>query len=90
MIRYQCDRCGTAMGANDQRRYIVKLEVYAAAGHIDLDKEGDTDVALELDQVIRDLASADPDEMEDQTYRSFRFDLCDACRKVILQRPLGA
>jgi hypothetical protein len=78
------------MGANDSRRYIVKLEVYAAAGHIDLEKQGDTEVALELDQVLRDLADADPDEIEDQTYRSFRFDLCDGCRKIILQRPLGA
>lgn len=77
------------MGANDARRYIAKLEVYAAAGHIDLDKQGDADVALELDQVIRDLANADPDEIEDQTYRSFRFDLCDRCRKVVLEKPLG-
>ena len=26
------------------------------------------------------LAEADPDDMEDQTYRCFRFDLCDDCR----------
>jgi len=88
MIRYECDRCGTRMTANDPRRFIVKMEVYAAAGHVDLAADAEDDVPGALTEVIHALATADPDEVEDQTYRSFRFDVCDACRKHILSCPL--
>jgi len=35
------------------------------------------------------MTEMDPDEVEDRTYRGFRFDVCDDCRKVILERPFG-
>jgi hypothetical protein len=75
------------MGANDLRRFIVKMEVYAAAGHVDVTPNPGVDPKQELSKVLEDLAAADPDEMEDQTYRCFRFDVCDACRKQLLARP---
>ncbi len=89
MIRYECDKCGAAIGANDSDRFIVRLEVYASAGHIDLDREAVGDSRQELDRVLQGLAAADPDEIEDQTYRMLRFDVCDACRRELLARPLG-
>ena len=89
MIRYECDRCGAAIGSSGTDRFIVRLEVYAAAGHIDLDREASDDLPGELDRVLQGLAAADPDEIEDQTYRMLRFDLCDACRRRLLARPLG-
>ncbi len=89
MIRHECDRCGVSMHANDPQRYIVRLEVYAAAEHLDLDAEADADARKGLGELVRDLAKADPDEIEDQTYRCLRFDLCDACRRRLLERPLG-
>jgi hypothetical protein len=89
MIRYECDKCGAALKANDQERFIVKMEVYAAAGPVDLDGESVIDAASELNAVLDKLRDADPDEVEDQTYRSFRFDVCDACRRALLKNPLG-
>jgi hypothetical protein len=88
MIRYECDRCGMALGANDLRRFIVKLEVYAAAGHVDLTPGPHADPQRELDAIMRSLALADPDEVEDQTYRCFRFDVCDTCHRDLLANPL--
>ncbi len=88
MIRYECDKCGAAMGANDSHRYIVKLEVYAAAGHVDVTPDPKVDPQEELKSILQQLAKADADEMEDQTYRRFRFDLCDACRQKLLAKPL--
>lgn len=88
MIRYECDKCGVKLTANDQGRYIVKMEVYAAATHIELDPDID-DRHANLDDVLERLKAADPDEVEDQTYRAFRFDVCDACRKVLIAKPLG-
>ena len=89
MIHYKCDKCGAAMTANDGRRFIVRIEVYAAAGHVDLAADETSSNQRQLDAVLKQLTAADPDEVEDQTYRSFRFDLCDACRRELLSRPLG-
>lgn len=89
MIRYECDKCGKSLGANDAHRFIIKLEVYAAAGHLELTEESSADPGEELDNILRTLASANPDDVEDRTYRSYRFDVCDDCRKIIMQRPLG-
>ena len=77
------------MAPNDSQRFIVKLEVYAAAGHIDVDANSVADTGQELDDILSHLANADPDEVEDQTYRAFRFDVCDSCRRQLLSRPLG-
>ena len=76
------------MGANDHQRFIVRLEVYAAAGHVDLDADSSSDAPGALADVIQQLQRADPNEVEDQTYRCFRFDLCDACRRHLLSNPL--
>lgn len=89
MIRYECDRCGQSLHANDARRYIVRFEIFAAAGHVAVEDEVKVDTQRELDAVLRQLATADPDEVEDQTYRSFRFDVCDTCRRHIILHPLG-
>jgi len=76
------------MGVNDANRFIVKLEVFAAAGHLDLTLDDSEDASGQLHDVIERLRSADPDEIEDKTYRSFRFDVCDNCRKDIIAYPL--
>jgi hypothetical protein len=89
MIRYECDKCGARMRADDPKRFIVRMEVFAAADHMDLQPHVAVEPREELDRVLRDLASADPDHVEDRTYRAFRFDLCDACRQKVLSCPLG-
>jgi hypothetical protein len=77
------------MEANDPRRFIVKFEIYAAAGHLDLDAQAASDVEGQWEKLVNELAKADPDEVEDQTYRCLRFDVCDTCRQELLKRPLG-
>jgi len=90
MIRYRCDKCGCDMTANDPRRFIVKLEIYAAAAPIEFN-ENDLakDHTEEINRLLEQLAHADPDEIEDQTYRTLRFDLCRECQRRLLERPLG-
>ena len=88
MIRYECDKCGVAMQANDPKRFIVRLEIYAAAGHVDLDEEAGAASREGLREIVQQLAKADPNEVEDQTYRLLRFDVCDACHRELLERPI--
>ena len=90
MIRYRCDKCGCSMTANDPRRFIVKLEVYAAAAPLEFNERGLVkDHTEEINHLVEQLSNADPDEIEDQTYRALRFDLCRDCQRRLLQRPLG-
>ncbi len=90
MIRYECDRCRVKLSANDPQRYILRMEVYAAAGHVELDESAEAASGKpELERVLQHLAEADPDEVEDQTYRALRFDLCDACRREVIRKPFG-
>ena len=90
LIRYECDKCGTPLGANDSERFIVRIEAYAADSPIEFSKE---ELAKsrpdELRRLIEQLKNANPDEMEDQTYRSRRFDLCAGCHREFLKHPLG-
>jgi len=89
LIRYECDKCGRKLSANDQSRFIVRLEVFAAAGPLNLDAERPSDSREAMDRVLAKLATANPDDVEDQTYRVFRFDLCHECHRKLLERPLG-
>ena len=90
MIRYRCDKCGCDMTANDPRRFIVKLEIFAAAAPLEFNEN---DLAKDhtegINRLLEQLANADPDEIEDQTYRTLRFDLCRECQRKLLERPLG-
>jgi hypothetical protein len=91
LIRYECDQCGRTLGANDPQRYIVKIEVYAAGGPVELSAANLTgDPKAEMERIVEALRSADPDEVEDQTYRCLQFDLCADCQRKFLSRPLGA
>ena len=90
MIRYECDRCGRPLTANGTDRFIVRMELYAAGGPVeftsdDLNRDHDDEICAVLDQ----LSAADPDEVEDQTYRCLRFDVCADCHRALLGNPLG-
>ncbi len=86
MIHYSCDLCGSRLEDNDQR-YVVKIEVYAAADENEA-LSSDDDYDFDLDSLSDHLADADADEMEDATYRGFRFDLCRRCHRRYLNDPL--
>ncbi len=90
MIRFECDRCKTSLSANDARRFIVRIEAYAAAGPVDLSADAlEKDHSESIRRIIEQLNGADPDDVEDQTYRGFRFDLCTECHRAFLAKPLG-
>ena len=89
-IRFECDKCGAVLAANDAKRFIVKMEVFAAAGPIEFTSADlAKDRSGELSALIDHLNHADPDEIEDQTYRNLRFDLCATCHRALLRNPLN-
>jgi hypothetical protein len=91
MQHFTCDLCGKRMRANDDRRYVVRVEVYAAH---DPDEITDDD----LDQDHMDALSEMLDESESSEataddglpcYKKMNFDLCPDCQKRFLRDPLG-
>ena len=83
MVHYTCDMCGKPLLADEDIRYVVKIEVYPACDAMEMDEEIE-----EMEEDESDDA-ADPAEMlENGEYKTFRFDLCTKCHEKYLQDPL--
>jgi len=90
MIRYSCDLCKRELDPQEDLRYVVKIEVYAAldAGVGD-EEEDDRDHLQEIQDLLEGLDDCDSDQIGEDVYQQLRFDLCPDCRKKFLQNPLG-
>lgn len=87
MIHYSCDLCKRPLDSEDDLRYVVKLEVYAAFDPLEIDD--DRDHLLEIHEILERLDDATSEEIGDEVYQQLRFDLCPECRKRFLKNPLG-
>jgi hypothetical protein len=91
MIRYSCDLCKRELDPQDDLRYVVKIELYAALDpEVDDDREaGDRDHLEEIQDILERLEDSSNSEIGDDVYQQLRFDLCPECRKRFLKNPLG-
>jgi hypothetical protein len=84
-----CDMCGKELLTDEDTRYVVKIQVYAAYDPMELTADDVArDRSNELAELLRQLESMNADELEDQVARCFEFDLCPACQKKYLAEPL--
>jgi len=89
MIHFTCDMCGKSLLTDEDVRYVVKVEVYAAYDPLEVtEDELDDDHLGEMSEIIEQMEGMDPEELEDQVYKSFRFDLCPTCHQRYLRDPL--
>jgi len=89
MIKYRCDGCQRDLRRDGSDHFVLKIETFAAAGALEFSKEDlEKDHRAEMQSIMRDLARSTPDDIEDQVYRSFRFDLCPTCHRHYLKQPL--
>jgi hypothetical protein len=87
MIRYSCDLCKRDLDAEDDLRYVVKIEVYAALNPTtDNEDENDRDHLQEIQDIIEGLEDTDEDQIGEDVYQQLRFDLCPECRKKFLKK----
>lgn len=90
MIHYSCDLCKRPLDPEDDLRYVVKLEVYAAFDPLQMDEgDDDRDNLQELHEILERIDDAASSQLGDDVYQSMRFDLCPECRKKFLKNPLG-
>ena len=89
MIHYTCDLCGKVLLADEDTRYVVKVEVYAAYDPMEI-TEADLaeDKSEEVQELLDEMADMDAEQLEDQVHKTFRFDLCPACQAQYVQDPL--
>ena len=87
MLHFSCDLCGHQL---DDRRYVVKLEVFPAFDPDELtEEELDSDHLAEVAEVIQEMEATGNMELEDHSTKDFRFDLCPRCHQRFLKDPLG-
>lgn len=90
MIHYSCDRCKQIIDPEEDLRYVVKLEVYAAMEPIDVDDiEDDRDHLVEIQEILERLDDAESESVGDDVYQKQRFDLCTECYRQYIKNPMG-
>jgi hypothetical protein len=90
MIHYTCDACKRPLDPEEDDRYVVRLEVYAACDPLDLQEDdGDRDHLHEIQEILQRMEEAGEDHAGDDDYQQLRFDLCPECYKRFLKNPLG-
>ena len=89
MMKLTCDLCGKTLLLDEDVRYIVSVEVYAAYDPLELTEEDlEKDLDKELRKLVERMKTMDPEKAQDEVYRRFRFDLCPACQREYLKDPL--
>ena len=84
--------CGQSLVPDEDDRYVVKIEVYAACDSMDADCEDEefiNEFEDDDDENDEEIDNIDSDEIESIEYKTFRYDLCSKCHSKYLQDPLS-
>jgi len=87
MIKYVCDMCGKPLLEDEDVRYVVKIDIYAAFEGSDSPE--DYDDLETVEDFFDAVEDGDDGQGGDDEYVSFRFDLCPECRARFLKDPLS-
>lgn len=85
-----CDRCGRSLLVFEDVRYEVVIRVTAAYDpmELDLDTVAKADVGAELERLAAAVGKKTAQELEDEIWKEFKFDLCGRCQREYLKDPL--
>ena len=90
MVHYTCDMCGKTLLSDEDVRYVVKVEVFAAYDPMEVTEDDlNKDHKQEIADLLSEMENMDPAEIEEGVYKRLRFDLCAACRLRYLANPLA-
>ena len=89
MIHHSCDLCKRLIDSEQDVRYVVKMEVYAAFDPAGVETEDDRDHLQEIQEMFHAGRGRRRSSREDEVYQQLRFDLCPECRKKFVKNPLG-
>jgi len=91
MLHVSCDLCGKVLGPEDDRRFVVKIEVFPAQDPSQITED---DLDLDHMEAVGKMLRALEDNLDEAAEiapatQHFRFDLCPSCRKKFAADPLG-
>ena len=89
MDTFVCEACHKTCEVSDPR-YVVKIEVFHAAGDLTIDVEEllKTDYRAKIRDLLKEMERSDPEELQDDVYRRFTYTLCRDCQRLYLSDPL--
>jgi hypothetical protein len=89
MLHFTCDLCGKPMSATGDRRYVVKIEVFAAHDPAELtEADLDDDHLDEVSQLLEEMGD-EPDAELPPAAQKLQYDLCPNCHKKFVRDPLS-
>ncbi|MCA9238598.1 MAG: hypothetical protein KDA37_00285 [Planctomycetales bacterium] len=88
MIHYTCDGCQRKINPEEEIRYVVRLEVYAAFDAGD-EPDAERDHLQEISDILEEIEDLDSEQVGPDVYQQVRYDLCSDCRKKFLCNPIG-
>ena len=85
-----CNRCGELI-EEGALRYIAKIQVYAAYDPLNIDFEDTTrDHTNEIREILKRCQDLSEEELMQDVYVDFQFDLCRPCQRFYIKEPLPA
>lgn len=88
MITHICDRCCRPL-AQKSPRYVVKIQVYAAADPMEITAEDlQKDSKTALKEAMEKAAEQTEAEAMRDVYVELQYDLCRPCLQAYLQQPI--
>jgi hypothetical protein len=89
MNHQNCDLCGRQLLVENEVRYEVRIEVKAAYDPLAItDKDLAQDLQAQIAKLLRQLEGISEEEAQNQVHRVFEFDLCAACQRKYVKKPL--
>lgn len=90
MIKYICDLCGRSLREKEVI-YELNIEVHAIYQPLQIDLvDMLKDRMDEIRRLIEELKDKDPQELQDQVYKAFKFHLCPPCQQKYIKNPFPA
>ena len=90
MIHYTCDGCGKEIPSKSLR-YIASIDIRAAYQTLEITREDlEMDIPYEIRQILERCSDKSPEELLQEVYALFRFDLCADCHGRFVKDPLAA
>jgi hypothetical protein len=90
MVHFTCDLCGKDLTASGDPRFVVKIEAYAGFDPAEITED---DLDEDHMEAISKLLERDPHlamtQVEEHTFKGFRFDLCPCCHRRFIKDPLA-
>ena len=85
-----CDLCDNELLLDDDVRYVVEVQVYAAYDPLELTpKDLRQDFRKKINQLIEKLKCNSAENVESIVYQAFTFVLCLCCQKRYIKNPLA-